>query len=480
MTLSKLLILEFELMIFSFEDQLVFAELSQDYNPMHCDEVLARRFIYGEPVVHGINAMIVAIREWSQSSNTMFLIERLRCKFTKPIFLNKKILFEIKNIDDKVKINLIQDDEIKMRIIMSLDSIQQKNEVIKEFDSFTEGQPNNISFEELRGYSKTINCSINKKLAEDYYSQEFIKKIGYKQLAEIISFSRIVGMHAPGLNSIFSELSFFKNVNESNDIFFKVESVDERFNIINIESNGPNFKSDIKAFYRPLQVKQKNIQELKKNLYIDEFKNFRALVIGASRGLGELTAKCLGFGGASMLLTYARGKNDILNVLDDIQKYNNNISITSFDVTKMEDKDFDIINEFKPTHVFYYATPFIFNGIKNKFSEEIYQNFKIYYLDAFEILVRNLAMLNININFLYPSSVAVEDKPSDMLEYSKAKKEGEDLCLKLTNEYSNLRILCPRLPRLETDQTVSLSLVKNEDPIKILKIIRSMNDKDQF
>ncbi len=478
MTLSKLLILEFELMIFSFEDQLVFAELSQDYNPMHCDEVLARRFIYGEPVVHGINAMIVAIREWSQSSNTMFLIERLRCKFTKPIFLNKKILFEIKNIDDKVKINLIQDDEIKMRIIMSLDSIEQKNEVIKEFDSFTEGQPNNISFEELRGYSKTINCSINKKLAEDYYSQEFIKKIGYKQLAEIISFSRIVGMHAPGLNSIFSELSFFKNVNESNDIFFKVESVDERFNIINIESNGPNFKSDIKAFYRPLQVKQKNIQELKKNLYIDEFKNFRALVIGASRGLGELTAKCLGFGGASMLLTYARGKNDILNVLDDIQKYNNNISITSFDVTKMEDKDFDIINEFKPTHVFYYATPFIFNGIKNKFSEEIYQNFKIYYLDAFEILVRNLAMLNININFLYPSSVAVEDKPSDMLEYSKAKKEGEDLCLKLTNEYSNLRILCPRLPRLETDQTVSLSLVKNEDPIKILKIIRSMNDKD--
>ena len=478
MTLSKLLILEFELMIFSFEDQLVFAELSQDYNPMHCDEVLARRFIYGEPVVHGINAMIVAIREWSQSSNTMFLIERLRCKFTKPIFLNKKILFEIKNIDDKVKINLIQDDEIKMRIIMSLDSIEQKNEVIKEFDSFTEGQPNNISFEELRGYSKTINCSINKKLAEDYYSQEFIKKIGYKQLAEIISFSRIVGMHAPGLNSIFSELSFFKNVNESNDIFFKVESVDERFNIINIESNGPNFKSDIKAFYRPLQVKQKNIQELKKNLYIDEFKNFRALVIGASRGLGELTAKCLGFGGASMLLTYARGKNDILNVLDDIQKYNNNISITSFDVTKMEDKDFDIINEFKPTHVFYYATPFIFNGIKNKFSEEIYQNFKIYYLDAFEILVRNLAMLNININILYPSSVAVEDKPSDMLEYSKAKKEGEDLCLKLTNEYSNLRILCPRLPRLETDQTVSLSLVKNEDPIKILKIIRSMNDKD--
>ena len=67
-----------------------------------------------------------------------------------------------------------------------------------------------------------------------------------------------------------------------------------------------------------MEVKQ-NIKDIKADLSINEFKNFRALVIGASRGLGELTAKCLGFGGASMLLTYARGKNDILNVLNDVK-----------------------------------------------------------------------------------------------------------------------------------------------------------------
>jgi len=284
-------------------------------------------------------------------------------------------------------------------------------------------------------------------------------------------------MHSPGLNSIFSELNIHKTEKENKDIYFKVKSVDDRFNLIHIESNGPNFKSDIKAFYRPMEVKQKNIKDIKADLSINEFKNFRALVIGASRGLGELTAKCLGFGGASMLLTYARGKNDILNVLNDVKKYNSDVSITSLDVTKIEDKDFEAIDKFKPTHIFYYATPFIFSGKKNKFSKEIYHNFRIYYLDAFEIIVKRLVKHNINMSFLYPSSVAVEENPSDMLEYSQAKKEGEKLCLELIKKYSNIKILCPRLPRLETDQTVSLSSVKNEDPIQILDIIRSLKNK---
>ena len=464
-------------MIFTFQDQLVFSELSQDFNPMHCDEVLARRLIYGEPVVHGINAMIIALKEWSKSSTEMFSINKLRCKFTKPIFLNKKIYFEIKNIEDSVKINLIQDDEIKIRVIMSIASANHSNEIIKKHDSLTKKQPNNISFEDLKTYSKSINCSIDAKLAEDYYSKKFIQKIGHKQLAEILSFSRIVGMHSPGLNSIFSELNIHKTEKENKDIYFKVKSVDDRFNLIHIESNGPNFKSDIKAFYRPMEVKQKNIKDIKANLSMNEFKNFRALVIGASRGLGELTAKCLGFGGASMLLTYARGKNDILNVLNDVKKYNSDISITSLDVTKIEDKDFEVIDKFKPTHIFYYATPFIFSGKKNKFSKEIYHNFRIYYLDAFEIIVKRLVKHNTNMSILYPSSVAVEENPSDMLEYSQAKKEGEKLCLELIKKYSNIKILCPRLPRLETDQTVSLSSVKNEDPIQILDIIRTLKNK---
>ena len=57
-------------MIIRHPDQIKFANLSQDFNPMHCDEILARRLIYGELVVHGINAMIHGLVEWSEKLNS--------------------------------------------------------------------------------------------------------------------------------------------------------------------------------------------------------------------------------------------------------------------------------------------------------------------------------------------------------------------------------------------------------------------------
>ena len=82
--------------------------------------------------------------------------------------------------------------------------------------------------------------------------------------------------------------------------------------------------------------------------------------------------------------------------------------------------------------------------------------------------MENLGNLKNDIYFLYPSSIAVEEEPDDMIEYSLAKKEGEELCQELEKEYLNFKIYCPRLPRLETDQTVSLSTVKNEDQLRFL------------
>ena len=50
-----------------------------------------------------------------------------------------------------------------------------------------------------------------------------------------------------------------------------MKSLDERF-YCNIESIGPNFISNIRAFYRPIQVNQKKISEIKKDLKKNEFK----------------------------------------------------------------------------------------------------------------------------------------------------------------------------------------------------------------
>jgi len=464
-------------MVITFEEQLNFAKLSQDFNPMHCDQVLARRYIYGEIVAHGINVMILAIQYWSKSRSTSFVIKKLKCRFNKPIFLKQKIDFEVFETKHNIRISVTQNKILKIKI--NLEILGDVCDFIPhiKYDSCTSEIPDRKVLDGLVGYSKKLDCSIDDKIVGKIYSKAFIQKIGLGQLAEIISYTRIIGMHAPGMNSIFSELNILNDKYIiKNDISFRVATVDERFSIIHIDVTGPNFYSVLKAFFRPMLVSQKNIEHIKNYVNETEFKGQRALIVGGSRGLGEFTAKCLGYGGADLMITYARGKEDSVRVVDEIQNYNKKIKMHCLDVCRIENSDLKAISDFNPTHIYYYATPFIFSGIKGQFSEQIYSKFREFYIDSFRTIVEYISenCRNKNIFFLYPSSVALDEEPADMLEYTLAKKKGELLCVSLEKKYQNITISRPRLPRLETDQTVSLSSAKNEDPIKILDIIRSM------
>src|ERR1700683_540580 len=49
---------------FTLADQKRFAALSGDFNPMHVDEVAARRTILGAPVVHGVHLLCWALESW--------------------------------------------------------------------------------------------------------------------------------------------------------------------------------------------------------------------------------------------------------------------------------------------------------------------------------------------------------------------------------------------------------------------------------
>ena len=67
----------------------------------------------------------------------------------------------------------------------------------------------------------------------------------------------------------------------------------------------------------------------------------------------------------------------------------------------------------------------------------------------------------------YPSTIAIDEKPSDLVEYVKAKLEGE----RLSEDYKNLHkldILVSRLPRTLTDQTATNLSIENKDPIKVM------------
>ena len=68
----------------------------------------------------------------------------------------------------------------------------------------------------------------------------------------------------------------------------------------------------------------------------------------------------------------------------------------------------------------------------------------------------------------YPSSVAVEEVPSGLAEYAKAKAEGEKLCAAMMAQIAGLKVVIGRLPRVLTDQTATIAQVENADPLTVM------------
>lgn len=71
------------------------------------------------------------------------------------------------------------------------------------------------------------------------------------------------------------------------------------------------------------------------------------------------------------------------------------------------------------------------------------------------------------ISVFYPSSIAIEQQVDNLDEYVKAKLDGKTFCEEL-NRLDNFCVQYPRLPRIETDQTLSFIKVNSEDPVKVL------------
>jgi hypothetical protein len=129
----------------------------------------------------------------------------------------------------------------------------------------------------------------------------------------------------------------------------------------------------------------------------------------------------------------------------------------------------------EPTDIFYYASPPIFEGQKRRFSPELYETFSRFYIHGFVSVLNAVGIDKKPLRILYPSSVAVEKLPADMMEYACAKAAGENLCANYSVQYPELEITAPRFPRLNTDQTASLYPVENKAPAPIiLDVLRLM------
>src|SRR5271165_2281624 len=295
------------------------------------------------------------------------------------------------------------------------------------------------------------------------------------QLAALLATTRLVGMECPGLHSLYMamDLSFLGEAIGRPELNFRVVRADS-FGAVRLAVDGPGFRGEVRAFLRPAPPKQAAAKALARLVAGDSFCDQRAVVIGGSRGLGEITAKLLAMGGADVTITYHRGEADAEAVAAEINAAGGRCRVVQFDSNHPA-----LIALPQPiTHLYYFATPHITSDKTVAFSAERFAEYCRHYATGFAHTLFAVAQDSPTIDVFYPSTVFLDDAPAHMAEYCAAKAAGEEVCKQVTRRRAGWRMYAPRLPRMHTDQNNGLVLARMEPPeIVILRHLREMKAK---
>jgi len=457
---------------FTSEDQIDFAKLSGDYNPLHLDPVLARRLLFGRQVVHGLHALLWSLDHHLKSCTKSLELWSVKASFLAGIGVGQTVHCLVTRQDEnRVAIQLEADDVPASWLEITWSPLQHFRKGMLPDMTSDPQQGREISLAELAAASGQLTLFFNGDLAGRLFPN-LSRILPPMQLAALLATTRLIGMECPGTHSIYSSLnlSFFSDNAQGSNLNYHVADYNQRLALVSMEVAAPGMNGQVKAFLRPLPQKQAAFTDIQRQVESEEFSAQQALIVGGSRGLGEVTAKLLAAGGADVILTYYRGEQDARGIVEEIVSNGANADCFSLNVLEpSQGLAAMITNRFRPLYLYYFATPHIFGAAKGRFSPQRFASFNEYYVTGFLRTVQALADPTNGLQkVFYPSSAAIEELPLDMGEYAAAKMAGEILCDFLHKAHPGLAIHKPRLPRVATDQTVSLLPAGNQDPVSVL------------
>lgn len=459
-----------------------FAVLSGDYNPLHVDPVYARRLQFGRPVIHGVHHLLrvcdLVCAQLGDSKLVRF--KNLKAVFPNPVSVGQLINYEchVSDAGDAFDISAFCGD----KMILSL-----KAQLFDRYDKKHDLQVKNIFPPKEAPVLQVFPPHHSEGECDLYLDVDACQKLfpnlavslDLLQIALLLSCTRIVGMKCPGMHSIFSRinLEFFSDKVADvigGQIHYFENYKDGRVQIMKVGVKSGAMEGVLDTFFRPTPVTQASYSELCARLTPGEFMGRRALIIGGSRGVGETTAKILAAGGADVVVTYNNG-------LADAQAIENEINDSSLPgtckVIQLDVCDVDAHSAFRfadgqlPTHIYYFASPYIQANRNACWDAELYGKFCRFYLQAFSEIVAlyaDAAQECEEISFFYPSTIYIEKPEKGFSEYAVAKAAGEALCIQLASRYRTSQFITPRLARMATDQTSSIIPVKSESTFDVM------------
>jgi NAD(P)-dependent dehydrogenase (short-subunit alcohol dehydrogenase family) len=435
-----------------------FAAASGDWNPAHVDAHAARRSIAGQPIAHGVHALLWAI---DAAGDLPSGLARVRCTFRQPVRVGDRATATVRRDTGAfvVALDAAGRDALEATIDWAeaaaggpVSTPPRREPVVRTADA-------------IASAAGTLEVGSG-DLASLFPALATHVPAG--QLAALLAVSRLVGMECPGRFSVLYAIDLrFDGRAVGEALRWRAVRFDPRFSSVRMQVEADGVAGTVDAFLAPPPVAQPATADLRASVESGAFAGARALVVGGSRGLGEVTAKLLAAAGADVRVTYRDGAAEAQRVCEDIRAEGFRAEPVRFDV--LDPTLPAALDGFRPTHVFYFATPQIALAESARFSATLFRRYGAYYVEAFVRLVEALAADGAPLTAFYPSTSALDEILPKALEYASAKAAGEAACRHLAKLYPRLRLVVSRLPRVRTDATATVMPVEAAEAKDVMR-----------
>jgi MaoC like domain/short chain dehydrogenase len=457
---------------FTASDQAEFAAVSGDRNPMHLDAVLARRTQAGAPVVHGVHLLLWGLDALARAEPALPPARRLRAQFKHFAAVDERVAATAARSEASVRLDFVSAGMTVAQLVVDFGAAGQAGKPLSGEALPVPAEARDLSFDAMAGLSGRLAFAT----PPDVIAAMFPAAsgwLGQRRVAALGATTLLVGMVCPGLHSIYAGLTAEtcdEPVREDR-LGFRVMATEPRFRSARMAVAGGGLAGEVQGYLRTAPTPQASVRDLEQVVEPGEFSGATALIIGGSRGLGEVAAKLLAAGGAKVAISYRVGAAEAEAVAREIRSIGV-CETLAYDVSLPAEAQLAGLGA-APTHAYYFATPTIYRAQAALFARTRLDAFLNVYVEGFLNLAEALRARRKDVSLFYPSSVFVAERPRGMLEYSMAKAAGETLCAEMNQAWPPLHVTVDRLPRLRTDQTASVIGASLPSPAeRLLTVVR--------